>query len=128
MHSVLSSYCYIRPDCFTSLLQWMGFLPDCSPVREYDLDEDYGAPITDDSKESGGYQSKDLDSSSKPSIAILETGTLRLNINYLTTLASASQSPPAISRLIESGLPQVLAQAILGVHSDSYLFPWYFFI
>lgn len=89
--------------------------------KDHELDELY-ASISDDSKEQaiGNEQSNDSGEWYNH-LMIQDLQRMSLNECQLMTVAMACQSPPAIHQLLDSGLPTVLTQGILGMYDSEYL-------
>ncbi|GAB6020665.1 hypothetical protein CHUAL_003335 [Chamberlinius hualienensis] len=96
--SILTSFCYIRPDFFHIVLDISGLF---SVQKGVVNGPKYDQPITDDSKEFQKFSTPRND---------FDVG--HLDSNCLNVLAAASHSAPVIKKLIESGLPTFLARAV----------------
>lgn len=98
--AMLCSVCCIRPEFFTQLLREMDVLVPS-------LSTDLSAPISDDSK----LAPANPDWCSY--LTVKDLTKLDLNPAQLDTIAMACQSPLAVQKLIDSGLPRLFTFAIL---------------
>lgn len=110
---VLCSACYIHPDYFALLLEWLGI--------GIDLDTSMTASISDDQKDCTQYIHESLTDDSKeanaaqpetPPIRLQEFNHMILDECHLSTLAIVCKSPGALHQLLESGFPAVLSQML----------------
>ena len=121
---VICSLCYIRPEYFSLVLEWMGI------VVSLDLST---AAITDDNKEDQQHQQGALTDDSKAEAdsearqawavwndgapayqptGVQDFGHMILDDLHLSTLAVACQSPGALKQLLGSGFVAVLCQGL----------------
>uniref|UniRef100_A0A1B6HP87 UBC core domain-containing protein n=2 Tax=Homalodisca liturata TaxID=320908 RepID=A0A1B6HP87_9HEMI len=107
--TVLCAMCYIKPVLFPTLLKQMGALVPISATGPTDS-------ISDDRKD--GESGRQTDDNKKESewydhLVLQDLQSLQLSDSQLMTVAVACQSPPATLQLLDSGLPNLLTQAIL---------------
>ena len=129
--SVICALCYIHPQFFSTLLEWMGIVinVEISAITDDHKDTQQTA-MTDDSKadnEARARQpisteesrsvglSQPLGNRTEPSfqpLVLQEFGHMILDEAHLSTLAVACQSPEALRLLLDSGFVGVLCQGI----------------
>lgn len=134
---VICSICYVHPEFFALLLEWMGIMvrADISRTELYTddhKDSQQNQPLTDDVKEARGGTNIAIDglettSSTNASASNGETDyqpfvlqelrRICLRESYLSTLAVACQSPLALQQLLESGFIAMLCQGLYEVGS-----------
>ena len=121
---LICSLCYIRPEYFSLVLEWMGI------VVSLDLST---AAITDDNKEDQQHQQGALTDDSKAEAdsearqawaiwndgapayqptSVQDFGHMILDDLHLSTLAVVCQSPEALKQLLGSGFVAVLCQGL----------------
>ncbi|CAH1791767.1 unnamed protein product [Owenia fusiformis] len=111
--NVICSMCYIHPQYFSTLLEWMGII-NSGNVIDVNITDDCKHPRqpesisqTDDSKEANAAARN-----SQP-IILQEFSHMILDESHFGILATACQSPLAIKQLLYSGFPGVLAQGLM---------------
>ena len=136
--TVICSLCYIHPQFFRTLLEWLGIPSTLEMVatnmtlamamtddHKDSTQQQYRQPagahsresMTDDSKEASNAMSEsgvapDLSSMDSSSASSLELSQVCLDEPRLLTLATACQSPQALQMLLSSGLPIILCQGL----------------
>lgn len=109
--ALLCALCYIRPDMYTRLLRDVGVLVDGGGQQQHQPSQrHHQASITDDCKQLDDRQAA---TAHTDNWTLAATAQMVLNTAQLRSLAMASQSPPAIRRLLDSGLPLRCSQLVL---------------
>ncbi|XP_064603703.1 baculoviral IAP repeat-containing protein 6-like isoform X3 [Liolophura sinensis] len=120
---VLCSLCYIRPEFFTLVLEWIGVVVDVNSsaslsitddTKDHNSQYDDGHGLTDDSKEacSSTHSAQPIRDNTQGHMTFQRFGHLTLDECHLRTLATACKSPTAIKQLLDTGFPAVLAQGV----------------
>lgn len=120
---VLCSLCYIRPEFFTLVLEWIGVVVDVNSsaglsitddTKDHNSQYDDGHGLTDDSKEacSNTHGAQPIRDTTQGHMTFQRFGHLTLDECHLRTLATACKSPTAIKQLLDTGFPAVLAQGV----------------
>ncbi|CAL1542612.1 unnamed protein product [Lymnaea stagnalis] len=132
VNNVLCSACHICPNGFMHIQEWMGIVgPDGAHIRAPAMDEDgqenvepredmRAGRMTDDSKEATKrptatattYSTDGMTDDSKEACRLESLNTMNLNESKLMLLATVCMSPQATRRLMNCGLPAMLAQAV----------------
>lgn len=119
--NVLCSICYIYPEFFTLILEWMGIMlnPDNSMTASISDDckdssqQHHNASLTDDSKEAQTSQQGAVGNGIPDSLITLhDFSHMMLDRSHLSTLAITCQSPGAVRQLLDSNFPSILAQGL----------------
>ncbi|XP_039282031.1 baculoviral IAP repeat-containing protein 6 isoform X3 [Nilaparvata lugens] len=116
--SVLCSMCYINPALFPTLLQRMNILvPISTSSPQASISDD--RKDTEQSASSSSSSSSSLTDDSKEQwwggrVVLQDHTNMALSEGQLLTVAVACQSPPATRHLLDSGLPSLIAHALLG--------------
>ena len=103
--AVICSLCYVDPANLVQVLQWVGIstrLTDHTSLTDdvKDGQQHYSTQsLTDDSKEAA-------------SVAEEESHPLQLDEAHLQLVAAVCQSPHGLGRLLQTGFPAMLAQAL----------------
>ncbi|XP_066281905.1 baculoviral IAP repeat-containing protein 6-like isoform X5 [Branchiostoma lanceolatum] len=108
--SLICSVCHVNPRYFTMLLEWMGISLNmaASSANSTDDNKDRNASISDDTKEAH----MDHFDSPMQTIPVQDFSHLVLDESHLNTLAFACQAPKAVTQLLDSGFPAMLAQGL----------------
>ncbi|XP_022332916.2 dual E2 ubiquitin-conjugating enzyme/E3 ubiquitin-protein ligase BIRC6-like isoform X4 [Crassostrea virginica] len=128
---VLCAMCYINPEYFSQILQWMGIIVTGENSLSASISDDrkdnnhlHQGSMTDDSKDNRHHHRSMTDDSKEASSAQegegAEAGSgfvpdfhhITLEDSCLSTLALTCQSTVAIKQLLDSGFPAVLAQGL----------------
>lgn len=123
--------CYINPEYFSQILQWMGIIVTGENSLSASISDDrkdnnhlHQGSMTDDSKDNRHHHRSMTDDSKEASSAQegegAEAGSgfvpdfhhITLEDSCLSTLALTCQSTVAIKQLLDSGFPAVLAQGL----------------
>ena len=118
VNSVICSMCYVHPEYFTFLLEWMGVVVQLdmnAALTDDHKDSRHFQPVllshecmTDDSKEATGA----VAASQSSHLLHLTLTNLNLDESHLSTLAVACQSPQALQQLLGYGFPAILCQGL----------------
>lgn len=103
LDAVLCSMCFIQPDLFPSLLRTIGAV---APSGSTD------APLSDDTKDMEHDQEEPMTDDRKQALDAWSSN-MHLSEGQLMTIAMVSQSPPAVERLLGSGLLSFLSKSLL---------------
>ncbi|XP_013417535.1 baculoviral IAP repeat-containing protein 6 [Lingula anatina] len=133
--SVICSACYIHPEYFSCLMEWMGIIVSMEmsvtdDFKDVTQSQQNQESMTDDSKEASNVFSLDIEQTTvHQPMTLQDLGHMILDEVHLATLGVACQSESAVRQLLESGFPAMLAQAMyefcnkeLGRYSDSLSF------
>ncbi|GFO34551.1 baculoviral iap repeat-containing protein 6, partial [Plakobranchus ocellatus] len=129
VNNVLCSACYICPNGFMHIQEWMGIVgADGSQIvaptdnEESSEQREAMSPgrMTDDSKEATKlptsspllYSTDGMTDDSKEARRLQSFSTMNLDESKLMMLSAVCKSPAAIRQLMTSGLPAMLAQAV----------------
>ena len=119
--SVICSICYIHPEDFSLLLEWMGIavnLELTGAITDDHKEEQLEEPLTDDTKADNEARSRQgdtvraADPSTLQAFLLQDLNHMMVDEAHLMTLAMACQSPDSLRRLLDSGFVAVLCQGL----------------
>ncbi|XP_019627384.1 PREDICTED: LOW QUALITY PROTEIN: baculoviral IAP repeat-containing protein 6-like [Branchiostoma belcheri] len=108
--ALICAVCHVNPRYFAMLLEWMGVALNMAN-NSTDDNKDRNASISDDTKEAHQEMNEHFDSP-MPSLPVQDFSHLVLDESHLNTLAFACQAPKAVTQLLDSGFPAMLAQGL----------------
>ena len=119
---LICSLCYIRPEYFGLVLEWMGIVVSLdlstAAVTDDNKEDHQQGALTDDSKAEADSEARhawavwnDGSPAYQPT-GVQDFGHMILDDLHLSTLAVACQSPDALNQLLGSGFVAVLCQGL----------------